>query len=218
MRWAPGEGLLAEEARDCVCRGECDAMDRHTVRAAPPELTGQVPDIVVERTVHGPVMARGRVGGVPVAITRKRSTYMRELDPAVSILRMNRNEATTGEKFVDIFRESHNLSTNWSYANDREIAYVHGGLYPRRPAAVDPDLPVWGTGEWEWGDTFLGREEVPHEVAPARDFVVSWNNSQAPGWGASDAQWGHSAIHRGKLLEDAILAETPGTIDPVRLV
>ena len=221
----PGGGAAGEDSDHYEFRGQCLAMDRRVLReAATLPGGGLLPEIVVERTVHGPVLARGTLGGRPVAITSKRSSYMKELDAAVSILKMNRNEAKTGDDFVDIFRESHNLSTNWSYANDEEIAYVHGGLYPRRPASVDPDLPVWGTGEWEWqtdsqgNDLFLGRAEVPHEVAPRRDFFVSWNNRPAPGWGGSDAQWGWSSVYRADLLEDAILAEKPGTIDPVRLV
>jgi acyl-homoserine lactone acylase PvdQ len=218
---SPDGGPVTEQSRHYLFRGECVEMDRRTYRTAaqaPAPLRDSLPDIVVERTVHGPVMARGRVGDVAVAVTRKRSTYGKELDPAVSILRMNRNEARTGDDFVSIFHESHNLSTNWSYANDREIAYVHGGLYPRRPAAADPDLPVWGTGEWEWGDGYLASAEVPHEVAPERDFVVSWNNRPALDWGASDAQWGWTALHRGRLVEDAITGEPPGTITPTRLV
>ncbi len=217
----------SENSRYYEFEGKCVEMDRQTLRSAadaPPAIRDQVPDIIVERTVHGPVLARGRIGDTPVAIATKRSSYGKELDAAVSILKMNRNEARTGQDFVSIFRESHNLSTNWSYANDHEIAYVHGGLYPRRPANVDLDLPVWGTGQWEWKkgadgqDEFLGREEVPYEVAPKRDYFVSWNNRPAPGWGASDAQWGWSSIYRAKMLEDAILAEPKGTITPTRLV
>ena len=215
---SPVGGPVTEESRYYEHKGECREMDRRTLRAAsaaPAEIRDRVPDIVVERTVHGPVMARGRVGDVAVAITQKRSTYLKELDPAVSILKMNRGEARTGRDFVRIFHESHNLSTNWSYANDEEIAYVHGGLYPRRPAAVDPDLPVWGTGEWEWEDGWI---ESPSEVAPRRDFFVSWNNRPAPGWGASDAQWGWGSLHRGRLMEEAITGEPPGSITPTRLV
>jgi acyl-homoserine lactone acylase PvdQ len=216
-----------EQSRHYLFNGKCEAMDRRTYRTAalyPSALQAGLPDIIVERTVHGPVVARGKVGDVAVAITKKRSTYGKELDPAVSILRMNRNEAKTGKDFVEIFHESHNLSTNWSYANDHEIAYVHGGLYPRRPASVDPDLPVWGTGEWEWAkdargeDEYLGSAEVPHEVAPERDFFVSWNNRPAPGWGASDAQWGWTSLHRGRLVEEAITREPRGSITPTRLV
>lgn len=218
----PGGGEPGKDSRFYEYKGKCIAMDRRTIREAPPGAP--YPDVIVERTVHGPVLSRGTLGGKPVAVSSKRSTYGKELDSAVSILKMNRDEARTGSDFVDIFRESHNLSTNWSYANDHEIAYVHGGLYPERPRSVDPDLPVWGTGEWEWktdgagNDVYLGRNQVPFEVAPKRDYFVSWNNRPAPGWGSSDAQWGHTSIYRAKLLEDAILAEKPGTIDPVRLV
>lgn len=223
----PSGGRVSESSRHYEFDGECVAMDRRTYRSAseaPAALRDRLPDIVVERTVHGPVYARGKLGDVPVAISKKRSTYLKELDPAVSILKMNRNEAQTGDEFVDIFRESHNLSTNWGYASDDEIAYVHGGLYPRRPRAVDPDLPVWGTGEWEWAkgsdgeDEYLGRDEVPHEVNPDRGYVISWNNRPAPGWGASDAQWGWSSLYRADLLEDRVLATGPGEVSPVKLV
>ncbi len=216
-----------EQSRSYVFNGKCEPMDRRTYRTAalyPGAVPPGLPDIIVERTIHGPVVARGTLGDVPVAVSRKRSTYGKELDPAVSILRLNRNEARTGKDFVRIFGESHNLSTNWSYANDHEIAYVHGGLYPRRPDAVDPDLPVWGTGEWEWKkddrgeDEYLSSDEVPHDVAPKSDLLSSWNNRPAPGWGASDAQWGWGSLHRGQMMEDAILGEPKGSITPTRLV
>jgi acyl-homoserine lactone acylase PvdQ len=197
-------------------------MDRRTLRQAPPGAP--YPDVVVERTVHGPVLSRGTLNGQAIAVVNKRSTYGKELDAAVSILRMNRGEATTANKFISIFRQSHNLSTNWSYASRREIGYVHGGLYPKRPVGPHPDFPKWGTGEWEWQtnaqgeDVYLGRSAVPHEANPRRGFTFSWNNSQAPGWTAADGQWGHGSIHRGKLLEDAIRSQKPHSITPVRLV
>jgi acyl-homoserine lactone acylase PvdQ len=218
----PNGGTAGEDSHYYEFNGKCIAMDRRTLRQAPPDAP--YPDLIVERTVHGPVLARTTLNGLPVAVSQKRSSYGKEIDAAVSILKMNRDEARTGQDFVSIFRESHNLSTNWSYVNDHEIAYVHGGLYPIRPKAVDPDLPVWGTGQWEWktdehgDDVYLGREQVPYEVAPKRDYFVSWNNRPAPHWNGSDAQWGWSSIYRAKLLEDQILAQKPHSIDPVRLV
>jgi acyl-homoserine lactone acylase PvdQ len=218
----PAGGDAGEDSRFYEFKGECRAMDRRTLREAPPGAP--YPDIVVERTVHGPVLSRGTLNGQPIAVVNKRSTYGKELDAAISILRMNRGEATTAKRFISIFRESHNLSTNWSYASRREIGYVHGGLYPKRPAGPHPDFPKWGTGEWEWEtnskgeDVYLGRSAVPHEANPRRGFTFSWNNSQAPGWAASDAQWGHGSIHRGKLLEDEIRAQKRHSITPVRLV
>ncbi len=207
--------------------GECIPMDRRVLREAPEPVAGQpiLPDIIVERTVHGPVTGRGRIGDTPVAVSRKRSTYMKELDPGVSILHMNRGEAKTARQFVEYFRESHNLSTNWGYINDHETAFVHGGLYPKRPTSVDPDFPVWGTGEWEWEtdadgeDVYLGVEEVPYEIDSPRGYEVSWNNRQATGWAANDSNWGWSALYRADMLEDQILAagDRGEKIDPVEL-
>jgi acyl-homoserine lactone acylase PvdQ len=213
-----------------VFDGECLEMDRRVIRTvaddAPPGLPGieLLPDIYAERTVHGPVVARGEVGDVPIAVARKRSTYLKEVDAAISILRMNRNEAETAEDFVDIFIESHNLSTNWAYASRDEIGYVHGGLYPVRPDEVHPDFPVWGDGRFEWltdadgEDRWLPRERWPHDTNPDRGYFVSWNNRQAVDWGASDANWGFSSVYRGDLLEDPVAAAEPGSLGLVEMV
>jgi acyl-homoserine lactone acylase PvdQ len=205
---------------------ECIPMDVRTHREAT-ELPGGelLPAIMVERSVHGPITARGRIGELAVAISRKRTTYLKELDPGVSILKLNRNEATTGQDFVDIFAESHTLATNWGYVNDTEIAYFHGGLFPIRPTDIHPDFPVWGTGQWEWErnadgtDSYLDGLEHPHEVSPEKDFFVSWNNRQAPGWSEDDSGWGFSALYRADMLEDQIVAEGEAgrKIDAVRL-
>ncbi len=204
---------------------ECVEMDRRLVKEAPDQLQGIAPDIYAERTVHGPVIGRGTIGETPVAVSRKRTTYMKELDPGVSILKLNRNEATTGEDFVEIFAESHTLSTNWTYVSKDEIAYFHGGLFPIRSEEIHPDFPVLGTGYWEWerdadgNDVYLDGQEHPHVVNPDRDFLVSWNNRQAPGWSEDDSGWGFSALYRADMLEDQILAEEAvgRKIDPVRL-
>lgn len=207
--------------------GECVPMDRRVLREAPAPVAGQpiLPDIIVERTVHGPVTGRGRVGDTAVAVSRKRSTYMKELDPGVSILKMNRGEAKTARDFVEIFRESHNLSTNWAYVNATETAFVHGGLYPKRPSDIHPDFPVWGTGEWEWetdadgDDVYLGVEEVPYEIDDERGYVASWNNRQAPRWSANDANWGYSSLYRVDMLEDQVIEaqERGEKVSPVQI-
>lgn len=196
---------------------ECIEMDvrlhRETTSLPGSEL---LPAIYAERTVHGPIQARGTLGDTPVAVSRKRSSYLKELDPAVSILRMNRGQADTAEEFVTAFRD-HNLSTNWGFVNAEEIGYVHGGLYPRRPTTIHPDLPVWGTGQWEWATASSGGEtrgdddyyeidEHPHEANPDRGYVVSWNNRPAPGWGEDDSGWGFSSIYRAQMLANQIEA------------
>lgn len=224
----PDGSAPTEESHHYVFDGACVEMDRRVVRTvtddAPIDLPGRnlLPDIVVERTIHGPVVGRGKVGDKPVAVSRKRSTYLKELDPGVSILKLNRNEVQDPQSFVDTFEESHNLSTNWAWIDKDDLAYVHGGLYPVRPETVHPDFPVWGTGEWEWtknpdgSDKFL--DTHPHGINPSRHYEVSWNNRPAPDWSASDANWGFSGLYRADLLEDQILRQAPGSITPVKMV
>jgi acyl-homoserine lactone acylase PvdQ len=224
----PDGSAPTEQSRHYRFDGECVEMDRRTIRTVtdvvPLDLPGRdlLPDIIVERTVHGPVVARGMVGDTPVAVSRKRSTYLKELDPGVSILKLNRNEVQDPQAFVDAFEESHNLSTNWAWIDDDDLAYVHGGLYPVRLDSVHPDFPVWGTGEWEWTTDADGEEqfldEHPHAINPATHHLVSWNNRPARDWSAADANWGFSARYRSNLLADQILRQAPGTITPVKMV
>ena len=224
----PDGSAPTEQSRHYLFQGECLEMDRRVLRtvtdAAPLDLPGRdlLPDIVVERTVHGPVVGRGLVGDKPVAVSRKRSTYLKELDPGVSILKLNRGELDTPQRFVDAFEESHNLSTNWAWIDRDDLAYVHGGLYPYRPDDVHPDFPVWGTGEWEWKKGADGKDRFrtthPNDINPSRGYAVSWNNRPAPAWSGSDAQWGWSSLYRADLLEDQLLGARPRSITPVKLV
>ena len=43
-----------------------------------------------------------------------------------------------------------NFAFNHFYVDKRHIAYITDGWYPRRAKGVDPSLPAWGTGEWDW--------------------------------------------------------------------
>ncbi|HEX9683181.1 MAG TPA: penicillin acylase family protein [Acidimicrobiales bacterium] len=143
--------------------------------------TKQLPDIFVERTVHGNVVARGDLGGVPVAVSKKRSSYMKELDAAVAMARVNRNEATTAQDYVDIMTETMNLSTNWLYASADEIGYVHGGVYPLRPDDQHPDFPVDGRhvdNDWDY-DVVDATGVVAGDVAvPLPDGSIEWRRDR----------------------------------------
>lgn len=230
----PDGGTITEEEvhylydEDGDGEHECIPMDVRLHREATSLPGGELlPAIYAERTIQGPVVARGRFGDIAVAVSRKRSTYMKELDPGISILRMNRG-VDTAQGFVDAFSAGHNLSTNWVFASDDEIAYFHGGLYPYRPDDIHPDFPVWGTGEWEWElapegsfdrDAYFPGSMHPHEMNPARDYIVSWNNRTATDWGSCDSCWGYSAVYRADLLEDQVLSdgEAGRKITPARI-
>ncbi len=209
-----------EQSRYYLHNGDCKPMYRRLVRALPITLPvdaipgTELTDIYAERTVHGNVTGRGTVDGKAVAVVHARASFLREADGAVTLLRLARGEARTAEQFLEIFRPM-NLTSNWMYVNERDIAYHHAGLFPIRSPEVDPDFPVWGTGRWDWKG-FLDPSQHPHEINPPRGFQVSWNNRPAPDWGASDARYSWSGLYRADMLEDKIVAETQ-PITPVRL-
>ena len=189
----PGRRCAHENEIHYLFNGQCLAMDRRVHRHAsdaPIDLPGGelLPDIIVERTVHGrrpgpgPHRQHPR-GGEPQALHLPEGARRGDLHPA--------SEPQPGARRRDLRPGLHppslNLSTNWSYANASEIGYVHGGLYPVRPRRRPPRPPLWGTGDCEWqtnapgDDVYLGRGRCHTRRTRAR-LHLSWNNSQAPGW------------------------------------
>jgi hypothetical protein len=70
---------------------------------------------------------------------------------------------------------------------------------------VDPYLPAWGTGEWDWRG-FIPHESEPWDLNPAEGWITSWNNKQAPGFMANDRQFGYGPTYRSDLLDSRLLA------------
>jgi hypothetical protein len=159
---------------------------------------------IVERTGHGLVFARATVGGVPVALVKERSTFLREGQNGIAFARIDRRTTKTFRSFARAARLLPG-SFNWLYVNETELGYVHSGRYPVRAPGVDPDLPSWGTGEWEW-QGLLDPEARPHEVNPARGYFNSWNNKPAPGWRTSDGNYTFGTVHRVDSLDDRVEA------------
>ncbi|HEX8867090.1 MAG TPA: penicillin acylase family protein, partial [Lentzea sp.] len=84
------------------------------------------------------------------------------------------------------------------------------GLNPVRRSTVDPNLPTWGRAEYEWVD-WDGNENVSavmpfagHPNSINQDYYVSWNNKQAKDF--TFGGFGHSAVHRGDLLDTRVRA------------
>ena len=181
----------------------------------------------VERSVHGPIQSRATVGGVPVAYAEARSTYFHELESARAFKRLNGNEVTDARSFQETMNLV-NFAFNWFYADDRDIAYLQSGWYPRRARGVDPNLPAWGTGEYDWlrfdPAAYTSRRmpfrSLPKDVNPPQGYLVNWNNKQAPGWRAADDQWAYGSVYRSERLEDGLRAELRGggTISLTELV
>ncbi|PTX64287.1 penicillin amidase [Melghirimyces profundicolus] len=210
----PEGGEPTKESQGYWYKGECKPMDVYTHRqiAKPtaagipkPGLENIVFDIEVERTVYGPVNARGTVDGKPVAVTTQRSTYGRELNSALGFKRINDPAFMKdgARSFLKAF-DGVEYTFNWFYVDKQDIAYKHSGLAPIRDSRTDPDLPTWGTGEYDWSGEYLKPEQQPHEINPDKGYFVNWNNKQAPGFRANDAEFSYGPAHRSLHLEKRI--------------
>ena len=74
------------------------------------------------------------------------------------------------------------LGFNFMYADTKgEIAYYHTGRYPIRPGNADPNLPMPGSGAYDW-QGFEAWPDLPHAINPAQGYMVNWNNKPAKLW------------------------------------
>ncbi|HZP40978.1 MAG TPA: penicillin acylase family protein [Candidatus Binatia bacterium] len=170
----------------------------------------------VERTPHGNVFARATVNGAPVALVAERSNFMREIESAPWLALLDADAARTPEDFRATGAYL-NQTFNLLYVNGTDLAYYHSGRFPIRAAGVDPDLPSWGTGEWEWQGV-LANERHPFEVNPKRGFFDSWNNKPAPDWRAADANYAWGPVHRALMLETRLARLVRHRAEPVHVV
>jgi len=177
-------------------RGACVSM----VHRTDTWMAGTTPVVAeVWRTVHGPVVGTATVGGTPVVLARKRTSFGLEGDSGVAYVQLNDNVAQTATQFRDVMARN-NATLNWAYVNREEIAYFQSGAYPRRARGVDPDFPAWGTGEWEW-EGLLSATEQPFAIDPAEGFMTSWNNKPAREWRAADGAHDYTSVYRSLLLD-----------------
>ena len=102
---------------------------------------------------------------IDVEYAQQRSTFGGELDSALSFVLLNSNQVTSPATFFTAMSKLSG-SFNWLYTSAQHIAYFHSGLYPIRAKGVDPDLPSWGTGQWEW-QGFVSAAAHPQAVDPA---------------------------------------------------
>ncbi len=196
----PDGSTPTRESRHYRFDGECRAMER-------PEGS---PAGTAWRTVHGPVLSWGTVEGKPVGFAHQRVDRMSTPVSALGFYRMQTGQTKTAEAFVEAARDI-TLSLNLGYANASEVAYAHTGRYPVRAPGTRNDLPVWGTGEWEWRGR-LDPKLHPFEIRPAKGYTLSWNNIPAPGW-TGEGWWGGNVRHRADALEDRYAGAQGLTVD-----
>jgi acyl-homoserine lactone acylase PvdQ len=193
--------------------GECREMG--TFDAGVLEGASDEPDrrLVFRTTVHGPVVGYATVDGRRVAISRKRATRGREILSGLAWQDLNTNVPRNARQFLRSAAKLE-MSFNWYYADDRDIATYSTGRLPIRAPTVEPGLPTWGTGEHEWRG-FLPFARHPQAVNPSSGVIVNWNNKPAPGFGAADDNWSYGSVQRVELLQRGLDARRRHTLASV---
>jgi acyl-homoserine lactone acylase PvdQ len=203
--------VLCQDDFHYTYKGQCLPMEKleRTNSWTPNGVDSTAPGsetLTVYRTVHGIVYARGTVRGTKVAYALARTTYMHEAESSVGFYALN-DPAKVHD--YDSFRKAIdgiNFAFNWSYVDADDIGYQLSGWYPKRARRTSPDLPVFGTGQYDWQGfnadqqtaNYVGLNARPHVKNP--DYLVSWNNKQAPGWAAADDNFSYGPDHRQGML------------------
>ncbi|MEV6243209.1 penicillin acylase family protein [Lentzea sp. NPDC051838] len=198
-----------------VFHGACVPMERlERKNAWKPTVADGTPagsyTLVMWRTKYGLVTSRATVGGKVVAYATLRSTYMHEVDSIIGFQELNDPGAIRSASDFQQAANKIGYAFNWFYADSRDVAYFNSGLNPVRRSTVDPNLPTWGRAEYEWVN-WDGTENVSavmpfagHPNSINQDYYISWNNKQAKDF--TFGGFGHSAVHRGDLLDVRVKA------------
>ena len=182
-------------------KGKCTAMDTFDagVVKGPPDHV-----ISFRTTVHGPVLGYATVQGKKVAISTKRSTRGREILSALAFDDLDKGRVHSAKDFVRVMNQVE-FAFNWTYADNRDIAYFSSGRLPVRPASVDLGLPTNGNGDFEWRG-FLPAKAHPQAIDP-RGGLFNWNNKPARGFASADDHWSYGSLQRVQMLSSKLPAK-----------
>jgi hypothetical protein len=151
-----------------------------------------------------------------VAFVTARTTYFHEADSAIGFSKLNEPGFITGPKRFEEAASKINFAFNWAYVDVNNIAYYLSGWYPQRARGTSPDFPILGTGQYDWRGYNPGLHTMqvlpfkahPNAINP--DFLVSWNNKQAPLWSAADDKYSFGAEYRMQLIRNFVEADIAG--------
>jgi acyl-homoserine lactone acylase PvdQ len=191
------------------CTGAADDDGDGVVNDGCPAIPN--PDVVltfhVERTAdYGPLVARGRLtDGTPIAVATLRSTYRNELGSAIGFKRINDPGFMTNgyESFRQALGGGVDYTFNWFYVDRTDIGYQHSCKCPQRAPGVDPYLPAWGDGRFDW-QGFIPLVAQPSAHNPPEGWITSWNNKQAPGFAAHDRNFFYGPVFRSQMLDHGV--------------
>jgi len=220
----PEGGKPTLESNGYIKDGKCKEMYSRTDSwEAKPSAAGVPPETVVvemttQRTDNGIVQTRGMVKGKPVAFTSQRASFGKEVDSALTYVEMSDPARINGAKDFQKAFARFTFTFNWFYLDHKDIAYQLGGTHPLRAKHTQPDLPMWGTGKWDWRGN-LSFAGTPKDINPSKGYMTSWNNKHAPGFRSSDSRYSYGPVQRVDLLDKGIKAhKRKGKVSLVDLV
>ncbi len=211
----PNGQPATKQSTSYLFHGQCVPMERLERKNAwkPTVADGTAAGsytLVMWRTRYGLVQSRATVGGKFVAYTVLRSTYLHEVDSILGFQEFNDPSVIKSASDFQRSADKVGYAFNWFYADADDIAYFNSGANPIRKANVDPNLPTWGRADYEWqgwnadGNTAPYTPFAQHPQVINQDYLISWNNKQAPGFTAGG--FGFGSVHRGDLLDDRVRA------------
>jgi acyl-homoserine lactone acylase PvdQ len=197
-------------------RGRCIAFGtRAVVEHTPVPPTSPVaPQTITLHTldsVHGPITSYATAGGVPVALSTAAATLGHEAQSYVAFMRLSENKPTSPQSFVAAMR-AYSGSENWFYVDRTQIAVLQSGWFPRHARGTNPDLPIWGTGSWDWRGFQPGSRDYqrlpasanPVSIDPPQGYLVNWNNAIAHRWRVAAGDWENGPVVRATILRDLL--------------
>jgi acyl-homoserine lactone acylase PvdQ len=211
-------------------KGRCIAFSsRAIVEHTPVSPTSPgAPETVTLHTlnsVHGPIGSFATVHGRPVALAVATATDDHEAQSYVAFMRLAENVPTSPQSFIAAM-QPYTGSENWFYVDDRNIAVYQSGWFPEHAAGSDPDLPIWGTGQWDWKGfdpsthdyDRLPASANPRSIDPPQGYLVNWNNAIAHGWRVAAGDWENGPVVRATMLQDDLgAALRSGPVDLAKL-
>jgi len=196
------ETLCGGSTRRYRYKGTCRAMEK--VAAGTIAKGGKTVQATFYRTVHGPVAgyAVDRDTGKKVALAKKRSSSGQDTVDQLFNQQMTFGRVKSARDFIAAAQKTPQTFNSF-YANKTEATFYTSGALPRRAKGVNGDLPVNGSGSFEWRG-LLKTSEHPSVIATDGE-IVNWNNKPARNFPAGDDRFGNEGgIQRVDMLKDEL--------------
>jgi acyl-homoserine lactone acylase PvdQ len=186
--------------------GACVPMQKETfTETATPTPGGLGLPVVLTDDIYladgGIVQGWTTADGQPIAVVQERSNFLHDIDSAVGFLRFDSYADTTDVTTWMQAASQISYTFNWFYVDSTNAGYFQSGGDPQRPSDVDANFPMTDAPAAAW-QGMIPASAHPHEVNPPQGFFTSWNNKPAPGFSASNSEFGYGDVYRSQLLDN----------------